>query len=91
MASRSRRKAASIGAGGDVPPDTRPLGSLFYADPSTCVFAQHIHTFDPVPHSSPPVTEHRDMFSSESGAINTTDRRMLRMHDPLWAKRHPEG
>lgn len=91
MASRSRRLAALVGDGSGVPLDTRPIGSFYNVDPSSAVFAQNIHTFNPFPDNHARIPSHRDMFSAESGSINTTDRRTLRMHDPLWVKRHPEG
>ena len=89
MASRSRRLGAPDG---DEPKDTRPVGSFFYADPSTAVFAQNIHRVNLLPDGhKDKVPAHAEMFDAESGAIATVDRRTLRMHDPLWVKRHPEG
>lgn len=92
MASRFRRLGAGPVGSVEGPPDTRPIGSLFNADPSSAVFAQNIHRVDLLPdHHKDRVPAHVDMFDADSGSIATTDRRTLRMHDPLWVKRHPEG
>ena len=92
MANRVRRSVAALIGAEVVPPDTRPIGVFFNCDPSSAVFAQHINRFDPLsPKSREPVDSHMAMFDKASGSIKTTDRRTLRMHDPMWVKRHPEG
>jgi hypothetical protein len=88
VASRSRRLGTPDGG---EPKDSRPIGSFFYADPSTCVFAQNIHRANLLPNDhKDKVPAHAEMYDEVSGAIGTVDRRTLRMHDPMWHKRHPE-
>ncbi len=90
MASRSRRLGTPDGG---EPKDTRPIGAFFNADPSSAVFAQNIHVakLGTGRYSEEKVPAHEQMWEAESGAIASVDRRTLRMHDPLWVKRHPEG
>lgn len=88
MSSRARRLGTPDGA---EPQDSRPVGAFFNADPSSAVFAQNIHRFNSLPNDHKErVPAHAEMWEASSGSIGTVDRRTLRVHDPAWAKRHPE-
>jgi len=63
----------------EVPPDTRPIGSLLYADQSSLPFASNIHLFDPLGKElNPEMAAH---IGAPHG-IRTVDKRMLRYYDP---------
>jgi len=60
----------------DVPPDTRPIGSLLNADPCSAAFAREIHSCDLVGDKE-----------SEDRGIRTVDKRMLKYYDPQRLRR----
>lgn len=71
-----------------VPPDTRRIGALKNADPCSDIFARQIHEscYDKGDLQSP----HTSYAYAKDG-INTVNSRMLRWHDPLWNKFHPDA
>jgi hypothetical protein len=77
--------AVQVGRLPEVPPDTRPIGSLLNADPCSAAFAQAIHPFKPL-------EEHLDQTVHEAHVgtphgIRTVDKRILRYYDPIMERR----
>jgi hypothetical protein len=68
----------SLGRVPEVPPETRPIGSLLNADPSSKPFAQSIHHSEVLERTGP--ARKGAMFGSEG--IATVDKTMLRYYDP---------
>jgi hypothetical protein len=66
----------SVGRAPEVPPDSRPIGSLLLGDPSGTPFTAAIHRWEPV--NPPP----KDEIDYPPHGIRSVDKRMLRYHDP---------
>lgn len=86
MASRSRRRATTIGLSfPKAPRDERPIGPLLLGDPSTSDFSEFIHPFPEMDETAKKTT-----YGPSPDGIKGVDKRSLKYHDPMRSRREEE-
>ncbi len=78
----ARRRGFALGVLIEPEPDTRPIGSVLFADPSTAAFTSQVHTFNEPfsPRSRPTSPE----------GIRSVTARETTYYDPKRARREKE-
>lgn len=67
----------------EAEPDTRPHGTVLFADPSMAGYTENIRTCDPFR----PDPDHDD---GRRQGVRSINKRHLPFYDPQWDRRHPK-